>query len=406
MFSDFPLVSARLLLALLFLLLPPSAAQAQALQALVLESLPQKTSDKPGYDDRTADVKSALSSRGYAVMELDVVNAGSMSWAVEVFAKRLRRAGPGTVGIVYVSTPGISDSGENYLLPTLPSSGEPLDAKASGYAVRDLLNMLEALDGIETGLVLDTCQDAVADGLAAGFTEPLPATAKVLVASCRPAADGSKGIRPISSAFAEAIASTDLSLATVFDRVNQAEAHPTDLQAILWNAIEGTDDRGLLEQYLTQFPDGRYVAAAKARLASMGSTKPAPREVAAPPTPPPAVQAMATVHRFSGTLTGTGAAGWANLYLAICGNNIRYKTSIEGRHGTWTAELVNLKNNDVVEFKQTTKTEKAGQVLLYGRYGLDSGSKNKVILQLTPRSDGRVALNIPNIGTCAVGQLN
>ena len=59
----------------------------------------------------------------------------------------------------------------------------------------------------------------------------------------------------------------------------------------------------------------------------------------------------------------------------------------------------------MVTFRQTKNGTRAGQVILYGRYGYAGGQKNKVVLQVSPKSNGRVAMNIPNIGVCAVGMV-
>ncbi|RVU39133.1 hypothetical protein EOI86_07750 [Hwanghaeella grinnelliae] len=81
-----------------------------------------------------------------------------------------------------------------------------------------------------------------------------------------------------------------------------------------------------------------------------------------------------------------------------------YKT-IEERNGSWSAELLNLNTNDTVTFKQPETGMGAGQAVMYGRYGLEGGTRNKFVLQVSPKRNGRVSLNIPNIGVCALGQL-
>jgi len=181
------------------------------------------------------------------------------------------------------------------------------------------------------------------------------------------------------------------------------------LDDLLWAGIKDTQDPVLLEEYLTRFPDGKYVALAEQRIAALQvgdhRTQPEPGEETAPATVATIIPVIPP-REYTANLTGTDAAGWANLYLAICGSRIRYKATIAERNGSWSAELLNLESNEVVSFRQTESGTRAGQAVMYGRYGLEGSSKNKFVLQVAPKANGRVSLNIPNIGICAVGHLN
>jgi len=177
------------------------------------------------------------------------------------------------------------------------------------------------------------------------------------------------------------------------------------LDDMLWSGIKDTEDPSILQEYLTRFPDGKYVTTAKERIAVLQAGN---QGTETGTETPPISAVPSTVVRpriYTATLTGTDTAGWANLYLDICGRRIKYKATIEERSGTWSAELLNLDNNDMVTFRQTESGTRAGQAVMYGRYGLEGGTKNKVVLQVAPKSNGRVALNIPNIGVCAVGMV-
>lgn len=184
----------------------------------------------------------------------------------------------------------------------------------------------------------------------------------------------------------------------------EAAALTGGLDDFLWAGIKDSQDPALLKEYLARFPDGKHVTTARERIAVLESgnrgteTETAPATVAAiaPATPP---------REYTANLTGTDAAGWANLYLEICGRRIRYKATIKEQNGSWSAELLNMNNNDVVTFRQTESGTRAGQAVMYGRYGLEGSTRNKFVLQVAPKANGRVSLNIPNIGVCAVGQL-
>jgi len=182
--------------------------------------------------------------------------------------------------------------------------------------------------------------------------------------------------------------------------IPKAAPGAASLDDLLWSGIKTADNPALFKEYLARFPDGNHVTAAKERIAALEASVKTPEAGTA------IAAAPVSARKFAAAMTGTGEAGWANLYLEICGPNIRYRASITEQAGAWTAELVNLKNNEVVEFRQADTARRAGQILLYGRYGLEGSTKNKVILQINPEANGRVKLNIPNVGVCATGQLN
>lgn len=185
---------------------------------------------------------------------------------------------------------------------------------------------------------------------------------------------------------------------------SEAAALSGGLDDLLWGGIADTQDPALLKEYLARFPDGKHVTTARERIAVLDSGNRGTETETAPAIVAPLTPATQP-RKYTANLTGTDAAGWANLYLDICGNRIRYKATIEERSGAWSAELLNLDSKDVVTFRQTKNGTRAGQVILYGRYGYAGGQKNKVVLQVSPRSNGRVAMNIPNIGVCAVGMV-
>lgn len=171
----------------------------------------------------------------------------------------------------------------------------------------------------------------------------------------------------------------------------------TDLDDWLWSGIKDTDNPALLKEYLVRFPDGRHKNDAELRLAALTqkTETDAPGPIALP------------TKSFTASLHGSGEPGWANLYLAVCGEDIQYDMEVRQENGEWSAQLTHNKNGDVISFKQRDRRVKEGSVLLYGNYGA-MVTQYTAIIRLTPVSGRKVTFSIPHagVGNCASGNLN
>lgn len=119
--------------------------------------------------------------------------------------------------------------------------------------------------------------------------------------------------------------------------VAAAPAPPSNAAELaFWDSVKGSTDKAELQAYIDQFPNGTFVALAKARLASLSrSAAPAAPAAAAPAAtapaaqpvtpapqaaPPPQVAALAPGN-WSGKYKGDarGNAGWMSLYVEVDG---------------------------------------------------------------------------------------
>lgn len=427
------------------LLLTAQVAQAQGRLALLLES-------KPDHDSGT--LKAALSDAGYSIIDPGVANRDGIGWAVEVFARKLGRSGPDTVGIVFARLPGASAAGESYLLPSRAVLKDGDDITAEGYSIRDLLDALSRLNSSNIGLVLDLCHSKGEDGLETAFTAPLPDTPHVLVADCR-SRDATQD-PGMPSLFVQAMASPGLTLREVFERTdrggpgpviaqepvaptqieaNQIQANrddtalpDTSLEGIVWNAVRSSLDESVIAEYLARFPDSQYADDARTRLAELrAASAAAEATVSAPPPAAPtteptlgqqlaALQAKkpklvdaattgpstSTRNRFTATLAGTDATGWGNLYRHDCGAVVGYRMTLRQENDVWNADLVRISDGMTMKFTQQGRVREDGIVLLNAH---SEGAK--VTLKVRPGRSERATYAIPTagIGSCAIGYL-
>ena len=439
---------SRLFLQLTFavgVLLASQPAHAQDRLALVLE----------GKSDHDSDIlKSALSDAGYSVIDPGVANRDGVAWAVDVFARKLGRSGPDTVGIVYARLPGVSAAGESYLVPSMATLKDGVDITAHGYSIQDLLAALSGLNSSNIGLVLDLCHNKGEDGIETEFTAPLPDTPNVLIADCR-SGDAVQNLT-MSSQFVQALTSPGLTLREVFERTDRGGPGPvlaqnpaappqmkasrnqenlndnavpdTSLEGIVWNAVKSSVDESVIAEYLDRFPDSQYADDARTRLAELrkeSSSVEATASIQAPaePSKEPALgQQLAalqakkpqprnasttspsTTHsnRFTATLAGTDATGWGNLYRHDCGAVVGYRMTLQQVNDVWKAELVRISDGMTMSFVQQNRVRDDGIVLLNAH---SEGAK--VTLKVRPGRSEKATYAIPTagIGSCAIGYL-
>ncbi|RVU39132.1 hypothetical protein EOI86_07745 [Hwanghaeella grinnelliae] len=422
------------------LLCTVQSAHAQGRLALVLESEP---------DEDSAPLRTALRGAGYSVIDPGVANRDGIAWSVDVFARKLGRSGPDTVGIVYARLPGASSDGESYLLPSKAVLEEDGNIAADGYAIRDLLSALSGLNSSNIGLVLDLCKNEGEDGVETKFTAPIPESPNVLIADCR-SRDAAQEAT-MSSEFVQAITSPGLTLRQVFERTdrggpgpaiaqgtfspsqpqanqNDATAADTSLEGIVWNAIRASTDETVIAEYLDRFPDSDYADDAQARLNELkaapgrAAATPSAQEPAKPSTTPTLGQQLAAIqakkprprdastsgtsaansNRYTAVLAGTDATGWGNLYRHDCGATVGYRMTLQLVSETWHAQLVRMSDGMTMQFVQHDRLRDDGIAVLHAH---SEGAK--VTLKVKPGSSHKATYAIPTagIGSCAVGYL-
>jgi len=439
MILRFPCLFLQLALAAT-LLLTAQSAQAQGRMALLLETEPDQDSET---------LRTALSDAGYAIINPGVANRDGIAWAVDVFARKLGRSGPDTVGIIFAKLPGASASGESYLLPSKALLEAGGNVAADGYSIRDLLGVLSSLNSNNIGLVLDMCHSKGEDGVETKFTASLPDTSNVLIADCR-SRNTAQDVT-MSSVFVQAMASPGLTLRQVFERTdrggpgpviaqepppprqnqpneNDAAASDTSLEGIVWEAVRASVDQSVIAEYLDRFPDSKYVDDARARLAELktapggAAATPSAQAPAEPPTNSTLGQQLAALqakkpktrdastsgpsptnrNRFTAVLAGTDATGWGNLYRHDCGATVGYRMTLQLVGDTWNAELVRMSDGMTMRFVQHDRLRDDGVAVLHAH---SEGAK--VTLKVRPGSSHKATYAIPTagIGSCAVGYL-
>ena len=155
----------RVAIALLLLLLVPSAVSAQGEKRIAL--LIGNQAYKPGVGalvnplNDTRVVGEALKTVGFEVLKpTHNANRAAMLLAVHDFAGKLKAAGPGAVGFLYYSGHGIASSGENYLIPVDVDEPSTVELNVQGVKHSEVLAILrnEAPNAAHY-LVLDACRN-------------------------------------------------------------------------------------------------------------------------------------------------------------------------------------------------------------------------------------------------------
>ncbi len=252
---------------------------------------------------------------GFEVMEVIDADARDMRKAVHSFSRTLGRAGDEAVGFVFYAGHGIQAKGENYLIPVDAQIEESIDVEFEGFPASTLLSALENAGNRLNIVVMDACRNnpykAATRSGGAGLARMDAPSGTLIAYSTAPgkvAADGRGRNSPYTRALSRAIANPGAKVEDVFktvrvavmDRTNDAqvpwesssltgdfffveeppEAKPaaaptppaqTDntVELTFWNSIKDSEDAGLFEAYLGQYPNGLFAALATAKIASI-----------------------------------------------------------------------------------------------------------------------------------------
>jgi len=329
------LVAVVLVLALAL----PAGAQERRI-ALILGNDGYKTLPKlhnAAADARAIDAK--LKALGWETIVQ--VNAGkrAMNRAIDDFANRIQ--GIDGAALFFYAGHGIQVEGKNYLVPVdaeLESAvdlrTDAIDAALVSHAMDDNRNRVNIV-------ILDACRDnplpsrgrSATRGLAIAEKTPGGPRGAVIVYAAAPnqqAQDGAPGGNGVfTGAFVKALGEPELKIEDVFKRVSadvktitggkqspwitsslqgdfyfappapkppppaaaQQAAPAQDAgsaQVAFWNSIATSDDPRMFEEYLRQYPNGRFVGLAKLKIESLNAKKPAAapaQQLAALPQP-------------------------------------------------------------------------------------------------------------------------
>lgn len=272
--------------------------------------------------------------------QLDLDKAGTEQ-AIRSFGTKLAGA---DVGLFYYAGHGLQTRGTNFLLPVSANLTRESDVR---YELIDVAMVLDEMALAESRLnivILDACRNnpfggrglrAVSPGLA-----QMQAPAGTIIAyATQPgavAADGSGANSPYTEALSKALLKPGETVFDIFNDVGLAVKRNTggvqqpwvsaspiegrfyflgpttvvtqapaaaapvpaaaDKEAMFWDSIKGSSNRGLFEAYLKQFPQGTFTAIAEARVAELGAplaSATASAETTSPERAPTTVAALA-----------------------------------------------------------------------------------------------------------------
>ncbi|CAO3433645.1 caspase family protein [Azospirillum doebereinerae] len=293
---------------------PPAAGMGERRVALVLgNSAYQHAPRLPNPVNDARAIAESLRSAGFELIgggaQLDLDKAGTER-AIRSFGGKLAGA---DVGLFYYAGHGLQMRGTNFLLPTSANLTKEADVR---YELIDIEMVLEEMTLAESRLnivILDACRNnpfggrgfrAVSPGLA-----QMQAPAGTIIAyATQPgavAADGNGDNSPYTEALSKALLVPGETVFDIFNDVGIAvkrntggvqqpwvAASPiegrfyflgpttvvtpspgpagTDKEAMFWDSIKTSTNRGLFEAYLKQFPQGTFTAIAEAKVAELG----------------------------------------------------------------------------------------------------------------------------------------
>lgn len=309
----------------------PGATQAQRV-ALVIGNAAYREAPllNPANDARA--IAAVLREAGFTVLLHTDLDQRGLTAAVREFGERLRKGG---VGLFYFAGHGMQIKGRNYLVPV----GADIQREDEvAYAALDAQAVLDKMESAGNGtnlMILDACRNnpfarsfrSAAQGLA-----PMEAPVGTLVAFATApgavASDGTGSNGLYTQHLLSAMRRPGAKVEDVFKQVRAAvrresqgkqipweatslegdlyivapppetpPAPPPDanqaLEASLWNLVRDSNDPLELRAFVTRFPQGRYAAPARARLAALADKVAAALPAPALPAPAPAVAPVA-----------------------------------------------------------------------------------------------------------------
>ena len=293
----------------------PSSSWAAARLALVIGNGDYGSQPLSNPANDAALMAATLREVGFEVMEVINADRRALRRAVHDYSKLLNQSGEDAVGFVYYAGHGIQAQGENYLIPVDARIEDSIDVEFEGFPASTLLNALGNAGNRLNIVVMDACRNnpykAATRSGGAGLARMDAPSGTLIAYSTAPgkvAADGRGKNSPYTRALARAIQIPGAKVEDVFksvrvsvmDRTNDAQvpwesssltgdfffvddepepapvaapsapAQPDNtVELTFWNSIKDSDDPGLFEAYLGQYPNGLFAALASAKIAAI-----------------------------------------------------------------------------------------------------------------------------------------
>jgi formylglycine-generating enzyme required for sulfatase activity len=295
-------------------------------------------------------IEEALRERGFEVLSGFDLDRRSTNRLIDDFVGRLSS---GTVALVYYSGHGVQVNGANYLIPIDLKPEREADLTDDGIDLGRLIRRMGIANDKFNMAILDACRDnpfqipgrslggrkglapTTASGAmilyAAGadqeaidhlgtddndpnglFTREFLKVMRVPGLPIRQAVErirlavsqkaASVGARQMPALYDEAIGDftftppldTPLPVADVVPPPRPPAVDPSALELALWDSVKNSTDPADLQDYLTQYPNGRFSGVARRRAAVLLQPKPAPTPRPAPVAAEPAKPAVAS----------------------------------------------------------------------------------------------------------------
>ena len=290
------------------------------------------------------DMASSLRGLGFEVIEKRDVTQKEMNRAIIEFGNKLT---PDTVALFYFAGHGMQVRGKNYLLPVDAQIGNESTVRAETVDVDTVLDQLGASP--LNIVILDACRNnpferkfrSTGGGLAQ-IDAPKGTLIAYATAPGHTAADGDGKNGLYTQELLKAMQQPGLTVEQVFKRVRSGVTRASNDQQTpwesssltgefyfkagtqvaqlggsistsgrskeqiedeLWDAIKNDDKVSVIEEYIKQYPKGRYLAQAKVRIAKLTAEarQPAPTvPVAAPSVPQGTTSVAPTISTAEG----------------------------------------------------------------------------------------------------------
>jgi len=280
------------------------------------------------------DVGAALRRLGFQVVLRTNVNRAQMRAAVRDFGMSLRAGG---VGLFYFAGHGVESKGKNFLIPLAASMDNEFELEDEAVDANSVLRAMEEAGNPTNIMILDACRDnpfvrswrSASTGLAQ-MNAPSGSFIAFATSPGSVAADGTGRNGLFTKHLLGSLSQSDLDIDRVFTRITAAVTQETGKKQVpwkvssltgtfsfssgsavaalspspgalpapapvsdpsvndrlFWESVKDTRNPEELRAYLSQFPQGLFVALAGVRLKAL-QTPPAAAPVAAL-TPPPA----------------------------------------------------------------------------------------------------------------------
>jgi uncharacterized caspase-like protein len=291
--------------------------------ALVIGNSAYKDSPLANPVNDAADIAKALQDAGFKVILKRNANSRDMRQAIREFGGELRRA---QVGLFYFAGHGVQVKGANYLVPVGADIQGEADVEDLAIDAYYALRTMEEAQVKVSIVILDACRNnpfaRSFRSASRGLMQMTAATGSLIAFATAPgavAADGSGRNGIYTKHLLASLSQADTDILKVFQRTRaavvketggkqtpwestslvgdfyfrapaggtqvatvapSAPADPAAADRAFWESLKNSKDPEEFKAYLEQFPGGRFVGLARARLKSLTAAARPPAQVA------------------------------------------------------------------------------------------------------------------------------